>query len=139
MRRFPRTFGERGRSAPSGARAQRGALALPVAALGPLSVSRLPIFRGFVGDFLAMPAHAPLLVSGMVASATPAAPAPLRNFRRSKDRVVLSSFTLSPSRREWTVFRVPRRPRMYSAALVGVKIVANLVAVVSTGYRLART
>ena len=66
------------------------------AALGPLSVRRFPILSGFIVGFFAMPAHAPF-ASGMVASATPAAPAPLRNLRRSSDPVVLSSFTLPPS------------------------------------------
>jgi len=67
----------------------------------------------------------------MVASATPAAPALLRNCPRSRDRDVESSLTVSPS--------VVPAPRLYNADKVSVKIVANLVAVIATGCRFART
>jgi hypothetical protein len=75
------------------------------ALFGPLNVSRLPIFSGFVADFFAIPAHArEVVANGTLASATPPA-ARLRNSRRSKDPEVLASLTLTPS-----VARLRRRP-----------------------------
>ena len=69
---------------------------IPVRDRGHLDQVLLTLGLFFIVGFFAMPAHAPF-ASGMVASATPAAPAPLRNLRRSSDPVVLSSFTLPPS------------------------------------------
>src|SRR5262245_47633774 len=75
------------------------------ALFGPLNVSRLPIFSGFVADFLAIPAHArDPVANGILASATPPA-ARFRNSRRSRDPELLASLTFTPS-----VARMRRRP-----------------------------
>src|SRR4029077_1927786 len=75
------------------------------ALLGPLNVSKLPIFSGFVADFFAIPAHArDVVANGNLASATPPA-ARFKNSRRSKDPDVLASLTFTPS-----VARLRRRP-----------------------------